>query len=251
MAFSWLEPAIRPLAIAHRGGALLAAENTAAAFDAAYAAGAHAIETDVRRTADGALVCVHDADLMRLAGDPRLVEALTFAELRAVLPSVMMLDEAVLASEPLGVLLDVKVMDVAILPPIMAVLAETEAIERTMLGLRAMELITAARERSETVNILAFLSDPDLPREAEAAGANWYRLWEGVATVARADAIRVAGLRLAVMVGQPRSAIVPGEYPPFPVGVIDDSGLARLALAAPDAILLDDPRLLVTPVSRA
>lgn len=243
MAFAWTTPPASPLVIAHRGGALLATENTEAAFSAARAAGAHAIETDVRSTADGALVCVHDADLMRLAGDPRSVSGLTFRELRASLPEVMMLDEALAASGTMGVLLDVKITESTILAPIMAVLAESEAIERTMLGLRDLRLIEAARMRSEAVNILAFLADPNAARAARDAGANWFRLWEGEATGPRAEAVRAAGLHLAVMVGQPRARPLPDAYPPFPVGHIDACGLTALAAIRPDAILLDDPRL--------
>ncbi|MBS7700943.1 MULTISPECIES: glycerophosphodiester phosphodiesterase [unclassified Chelatococcus] len=246
MAFAWMEPAAPPLVIAHRGGALLASENTPAAFVAARSAGAHAVETDVRRTADGALVCVHDADLSRLAGDPRQVSTLSLRDLRHCLPAVMTLDEALTVSRGLGVLLDVKITDSAILAPIMALLAEREAIERTMLGLRNLSLIEAARMRSDAVNILAFLDDPDSAPEARRAGADWFRLWEGAATAPRAESARAEGLRLAVMVGQPRSQPLPGEYPPFPVGHIDHEGLEGLAAIAPDAILLDDPRLIAS-----
>jgi glycerophosphoryl diester phosphodiesterase len=35
------------------------------------------------------------------------------------------------------------------------------------------------------------------------------------------------------------------DYPPFPVGRIDRDGLDRLLVMSPDAVLLDDPRLLV------
>src|SRR5262245_8440846 len=99
-------PDRRPLAIAHRGGATLAAENTISAFKAAAAAGADAIETDVRLTRDGVPVCVHDPDLSRLCGDPRTVSDLDLATLRSLLPSVMTLDDALAASDPLGILLD-------------------------------------------------------------------------------------------------------------------------------------------------
>jgi glycerophosphoryl diester phosphodiesterase len=50
----------RPLVVAHRGGARRAPENTLAGFAEGVAVGADMIEFDVRRTADGVLVTVHD-----------------------------------------------------------------------------------------------------------------------------------------------------------------------------------------------
>jgi glycerophosphoryl diester phosphodiesterase len=50
-----------PLVIAHRGASREAAENSPAAFEAAIALGADAVEFDVRRTADGELVVHHNA----------------------------------------------------------------------------------------------------------------------------------------------------------------------------------------------
>ena len=48
---------------AHRGGKAEADENTLAAFNAAYKAGYRGFETDIRMTADGDLVLLHDSDL--------------------------------------------------------------------------------------------------------------------------------------------------------------------------------------------
>ena len=58
----------------------IAPENSLAAFAAACEAG-YGIELDLQLTADGQVVVVHDSDLERVAGDPRRVADLTYAEL--------------------------------------------------------------------------------------------------------------------------------------------------------------------------
>lgn len=73
-----------PLAIAHRGGAGLAPENTLAAFEMASALGFRYLETDVRLTRDGHLVCFHDATLDRAADARGRVVHHRLAELRAM-----------------------------------------------------------------------------------------------------------------------------------------------------------------------
>lgn len=65
----------------HRGAAAHHPENTLRSFRAALAAGADALETDVRLSADGEVVVIHDADGRRTCGDPRAVRACTWAEL--------------------------------------------------------------------------------------------------------------------------------------------------------------------------
>ncbi|NMN00565.1 glycerophosphodiester phosphodiesterase [Bifidobacterium sp. DSM 109958] len=58
----------------------IAPENSLAAFAAACEAG-YGIELDLQLTADGQVVVVHDSDLERVAGDPRRIADLTYAEL--------------------------------------------------------------------------------------------------------------------------------------------------------------------------
>lgn len=61
----------------------IAPENSLAAFAAACEAG-YGIELDIQLTLDGQVVVVHDADLMRVAGDPRRIEDLTYDELTRI-----------------------------------------------------------------------------------------------------------------------------------------------------------------------
>jgi len=73
-----------PWITAHRGASHDAPENTLAAFRLAWAQAADAIEGDFRLTADGRIVCVHDADTKRVAGVNHVVAATPLGELRAL-----------------------------------------------------------------------------------------------------------------------------------------------------------------------
>lgn len=70
------------LVIGHRGDSAHAPENTLDSFQRALAAGADAIELDVRVTRDGVPVVIHDESLLRTTGTPSLVATLTLAEVR-------------------------------------------------------------------------------------------------------------------------------------------------------------------------
>jgi len=62
-----------PQVVAHRGASEENAEHTLRAYVAALDAGADGLECDVRMTADGHLVCVHDRDLRRTASKTGLI----------------------------------------------------------------------------------------------------------------------------------------------------------------------------------
>ncbi len=70
-----------PQVVAHRGSSHDTPEHTLAAYVKALDEGAEALECDVRLTADGHLVCVHDRDLRRTASTPGLVSTMNLAEL--------------------------------------------------------------------------------------------------------------------------------------------------------------------------
>ncbi len=70
-----------PLVIGHRGNPARQRENTLASFAAALACGADGIELDVQLSADGDVVVYHDADMVRLADDPRKIGTVDADEL--------------------------------------------------------------------------------------------------------------------------------------------------------------------------
>ncbi|WP_026123162.1 glycerophosphodiester phosphodiesterase [Nocardiopsis chromatogenes] len=80
------------IVVAHRGASAYAPENTLAALEAAPRLGAHMAEIDVRRTADGELVVVHDPTLARTTDAalrfpgrrPWRVQDFTLAEIRSL-----------------------------------------------------------------------------------------------------------------------------------------------------------------------
>ena len=72
------------MVVSHRTNAGTHAENSIAGIEAALADGADAVEFDLRATADGELVLLHDPLLLRTAGDPRAVEQVTLGELRGI-----------------------------------------------------------------------------------------------------------------------------------------------------------------------
>lgn len=70
--------------VAHRGASEEAPEHTLAAYRMAIEDGADALECDVRLTADGHLVCVHDRRINRTSNGRGAVSALELADLAAL-----------------------------------------------------------------------------------------------------------------------------------------------------------------------
>ena len=71
-----------PQVVAHRGASHENAEHTLGAYVSALDAGADGLECDVRLTADGHLVCVHDRDLRRTASKHGLISTSNLEDLQ-------------------------------------------------------------------------------------------------------------------------------------------------------------------------
>jgi glycerophosphoryl diester phosphodiesterase len=84
-----VERPTKPLVVAHRGASIEQPENTIEAFEAALDAGADAVEFDVRMTADGHAVVMHDPDVSRTTDGTGLVSEMTLEEIRTLsIPTV-------------------------------------------------------------------------------------------------------------------------------------------------------------------
>ncbi|MEW5830888.1 MAG: glycerophosphodiester phosphodiesterase family protein [Chloroflexota bacterium] len=79
-----LEKIPRPIIFAHRGASAHAPENTLAAFELAVQHRADAIELDVKLSADGVPVVIHDPTTDRTTGAPGRVADLPLAALRGL-----------------------------------------------------------------------------------------------------------------------------------------------------------------------
>jgi glycerophosphoryl diester phosphodiesterase len=105
-----------PIVVAHRGASSTHPENTLPSFEAAIELGAPVVELDVRLTADGRAVVMHDADVSRTTNGIGLVHELTLEQLRtfdAGTPdrpaAVPLLSEVLqLASGRVGVAIEIK-----------------------------------------------------------------------------------------------------------------------------------------------
>ena len=76
-----------PKVIGHRGAMAYAPENTLASFREARRRGATWVETDIKLTADGVPIVMHDASLKRTTGVDRLVAETPAAELPKDVPT--------------------------------------------------------------------------------------------------------------------------------------------------------------------
>ncbi len=74
----------RPLVIAHRGSSASKAEHTLEAYVQALDEGAEGVECDIRLTADGHLVCVHDRRVDRTTDARGIVSTMTLEQLNAL-----------------------------------------------------------------------------------------------------------------------------------------------------------------------
>jgi glycerophosphoryl diester phosphodiesterase len=137
-----------PLAFAHRGGAGEAPENSWAAFEHAVSLGYRYVETDVRTTADGVAVALHDPSLDRVADRPGALRKMSWAQVRACKlgdgRELPLLEELLGAWPQLRWNIDVKRREA--IGPVVEAIRRTGAVDRVLVASFAGS--RAARARS-------------------------------------------------------------------------------------------------------
>ncbi len=216
--------------VAHRGCSAVAPENTLAAIRRAVEAGADGIEVDVRLTRDGAVVLLHDPDLLRTAGDPRPVARCTLLDLAALdvgrwfgpdfagepIPT---LDAAIAAANgvPMDIELKAEVAGIRLADRVLEVLRTAGALDRCWITSSDLGVLTHVAvsdpsvrtgwvvdgplpvelpTRLRCVCVAEWLVDADLPGRAAAAGLEVWA-WT-VNDAARARELREMGVAAVI-----------------------------------------------------
>lgn len=226
--------------VAHRGYSAKYPENSFASFDAAIAAGADYVETDVRMTRDGVLVCSHDPDLKRIAGRATKIADTTVAELASIaLPSgggVLRLD-AVLAHVRgrAAVMLDVKIDADDERRAIIACVAAAGMTNDIVYGVRNAQHARALIDDGASFARLAMPAEPAQLEDFPMDGLAGVRLWEEQVSDAAIARIRAARLPVWVTAGVRKAGEAPGYITAERLRVLKSLGI--------DAVLVNDVEL--------
>jgi len=247
-----------PLVVAHRGASAEQPENTLRAFEAAVDLGADAVEFDVRVSADGHPVVVHDPAVDRTTGGHGLVRDLTLAELKRlrVRSSADEQEEIPTLDETLALLsgrvaIDVEIKNIPGEPD--HDVDRQEVVDAT---LRALD----AAGFSGAVLISSF--NPSSIAHARAAAPDVPTGLLAVQAMPAADALRLATegghgwvLPAASSVlegGEDLVAAAHGAGLRLGTWVVDDAEVATLLTAwGLDAVATNDPRAIVPAVAAA
>lgn len=223
----------RPLIIAHRGGTHTAPENTRAAFEAALAAGADVIETDLHLTRDGIAICLHDTHLRHSLRGETTIADLTYDEILAVKPDVPAFDE--LSGLHTAVFLDLKE---ARPDRQIALLEAIDARHRGgdwIVGIGNLELAKTVGRAFPALTQVSLMSDRRDISGFRHGGGCWARVHERFASPDLLLSLRGEGLGIVITCGGNGRD----------VGEISPRELEQVARLVPDAIVVNDPAMAV------
>ncbi|WP_052712427.1 glycerophosphodiester phosphodiesterase [Sinorhizobium meliloti] len=229
----------RPAVIAHAGASSEQAANSRAAFHLAKHLHADAVEADVRLTADGGVICLHDETLF--IGSERVEVAQTsYHELLNMSPEVATLQEVVDLGLPLY--LDIKEPSVRAKLAVLQLLNERSDAERFIVGISTVKESDFLAENCPRIHQVGLmLPDSELEEFAsKRLAGQWIRLHEPRATPSKIACFRDYGVKIMVTCGSDRSRS----------GQIDPTSFPKLIAAQPDALVVSDPALAISEMAR-
>jgi glycerophosphoryl diester phosphodiesterase len=227
------------LITAHRGAKAVAPENTMAAFKAAMDAGADFAELDVQHTKDRQVVVLHDADFMRMGGDPRRIADLTAAEVATIdighkhgprfsgehAPTLEEVIDLARGRMKINIELKYNVPDPGLVPAVVDLLRRKDFIDQvviTSLDYAALKQVKSLEPRLKTGHIVTAAVGDVLRTEADFLSLNSAKASSSLVRRARA-----VGKEVAVWT------------------VNDPEVMLRMIERGVDNIITDDPALLV------
>lgn len=225
--------------VAHRGASTRYRESSPEAFESAIKRGVDAIETDVRRTADGVFVCHHDETLRRTAKVERAIADLTLAELSNLAPDYTQPLVQVLARlrGRCNVLLDLKLNGEDDIDALVGLLEASGIDDTVAVGVRSLRTHALLLRRSPELVQLGLLGNPEEALSFAEAGGKWIRYWEHEVTAARVAASHALGVPVLVMVG--------GDGVGRSVGEIEAWRVPLLLASGADGLMLNEPSIAI------
>ncbi len=176
--------------VAHRGLAPDLPENTMAAFRDVVARGVKVIEIDLRGTADGEVVIMHDETVDRTTDGSGDVTALTLAEIKSLDAgswagaehageTVPTFEEAIAFAQDNGVmlLLDIKQSDMLDRRRVVDITEAHNATLNVIVGVRSLDDLAEFRAYNPNLRTLGFIPNPDAIDAFAGAGVEIIRLW--------------------------------------------------------------------------
>jgi glycerophosphoryl diester phosphodiesterase len=149
-----------PQVVAHRGSSALHADNSWAAFEAAVADGADAIECDVQGTRDGELVIRHELTI-----GTRLIAECAAAEIEAMEPGLVRLADLLAWAPRANIGLLVEVKDPNFVLPIGATVAASLWRERIVIGSFHGPALAAVKARTPEIRTSLMMGSVVAPED--------------------------------------------------------------------------------------
>ena len=238
------------LIVAHRGYSSRYPENTAQAFEQAIAAGADYIETDLRFSKDGEIVCCHDPDLKRIAGRAETITELTVAEIKDVSlasgQSILTLNEvleiACQAKRLVRVMFDVKIPTTEMLDCVIPLLEGAGMTENIIYGARDVNHAHDLKRHAPEISVLGMPKKTSMIPEFIEAGVSAIRVWEEDVSDKIVAAIKAAKCAVWITAGLRGQGEAAGEITPDRIVTLDNLGI--------DAILANDPAMVRQSLDR-